>query len=302
VSDDDGGVSCLRADKGEPIWEYRAALGRERIVGYGGFMSRWPARTGVLIHEGTAYFAAGFFPDEGTAVYAVDARTGEPRWEKGFNTAHKGSRTAGFVPDGAMALANNRLYVPSGSGMPWQVELDKPEHNATFTPGYHVKGHQIMVDGKDLLAVTPGLQYVHHVHYVDGEAEQLLPVVTKDTIYLLNQGTESKGYYLTAGKREAYELTQKRTAVYAVKKDASRPAGQHFRWKAWKNVPMTCLIEASGTLFSGGPGKVYATDAAEGKELWSAAVPGVVEDLAFHDGRLFIVCDTGSILCFGKKQ
>ena len=64
-------------------------------------MSRWPARTGVLVHDETAYFAAGLFPDEGTAVYAVDARTGQPRWEKEFNTNRKGSRTGGFVPDGA---------------------------------------------------------------------------------------------------------------------------------------------------------------------------------------------------------
>ena len=69
----------------------------------------------------------------------------------------------------------------------------------------------------------------------------------------------------------------------------------------WKNEPMTALIEAAGILFSGGEGKLYATRASDGKELWSIAVPGTVADLAFDEGRLFVSCDSGAVLCFGKK-
>ena len=44
---------------------------------YGNLCSTWPVNTGVLVHEGTAYFAAGIVDHDGTYVYALDAKTGE---------------------------------------------------------------------------------------------------------------------------------------------------------------------------------------------------------------------------------
>ncbi len=298
-TDDDGWAYCLRADSGAVVWHFRAALGAERIVGYGGFMSRWPARTGVLVHDDVAYFAAGLFPDEGTVVYAVDPRTGEKRWQKDFNTQNKGGRTAGFVPDGALALAHNRLYIPSGSGIPWQIELDSPERKASFTGGYHVRGHHIMVADKDLLAVTPGLQFVHHVHYKGDDEKDRLPVVTPESIYLLNHPSKSSRY-LAAGKREEFNLVQNRLAFLVPNK--STTAAKAIRWQSWKDEPMSVSILAGTTIFSGGPKKIYATRSEDGKELWSATVPSPVADLAVNAGRLFVLCESGTILCFGKAR
>jgi outer membrane protein assembly factor BamB len=300
-TDDDGWAFCLRADSGAPIWQFRAALGQERIVGYGGFMSRWPARTGVLVHDDTAYFAAGLFPDEGTVAYAVDPLTGALRWQKRFDANNKGGRTAGFVPDGAMALAHDRLYIPSGAGMPWQIALNQPERPASFTTGYHVRGHQIMVAGKDLLAVTPDLQYVHHVHYKDTDPLLQLPIVTDDTLYLLNQPV-GRDRQLVAADRAAYELSQNRASFYVPKKKLEQPLQKSWRWTAWQNEPMFALIATQGTIFSGGVNKVYATRVDDGKELWHATVPGNVIDLACNDGRLFVQCDSGTVLCFGPKR
>ena len=45
------------------------------------------------------------------------------------------------------------------------------------------------------------------------------------------------------------------------------------------------------TIFTGSDGRVHATRAADGKQLWSAPAPGKVTDLAFHAGRLFVVTD-----------
>jgi outer membrane protein assembly factor BamB len=296
-TDDDGWAFALRADSGASLWKFRAALGDERIVGYGGFMSRWPARTGALVHDDTAYFAAGLFPDEGTVVYAVDPRTGQLRWQKDL-MAGKGGRTSGFVPDGAMALAHNRLYIPSGSGMPWYIDLAQPEHPASFIKGYHVKGHQIMVAGDDVLAVTPNLQYVHHVHYSNPQPDLYLPVIGKDTVYQVGKSLP----YLVAAKKDAYQLSTQGAAFYMPRKDLRVPLEKSWRWKAWKNEPMSCLIATANVIFSGGPTKVYATAADDGKELWSAVVPSQAEDLAFHNGRLFVRCRSGELLCFGQPS
>ena len=63
---------------------------------------------------------------------------------------------------------------------------------------------------------------------------------------------------------------------------------------------MTTVIKAGGTIYSGAKGKVFATKADDGQELWSAEVPGEPLSLAWNDGRLVVVCDSGAVVCFGK--
>jgi outer membrane protein assembly factor BamB len=79
----DGSVVCLRASDGELVWRFRAAPGRERLVSYGQLESVWPVHGSVLVQEGVVYFAAGrsSFLDGGIAVYGLDARTGQVRYE-----------------------------------------------------------------------------------------------------------------------------------------------------------------------------------------------------------------------------
>jgi len=90
--------------------------------------------------------------------------------------------------------------------------------------------------------------------------------------------------------------------VYALKKDfKDQPLETCVRWKAWKDEEMTTLIEAGDVLVSGGKDKIYATSAADGKELWNEKVPGEVQDLAFAGGRLFVLTGSGTIVCFGPN-
>ena len=74
-----------------------------------------------------------------------------------------------------------------------------------------------------------------------------------------------------------------------------------YNGRSWKNEIKTDLIEASidTSPSSGVKDKVYATGAPDGKELWSEKVPGEVRGLAFAGGRLFVVTDSGTIVCFG---
>ena len=39
-------------------------------------ISRWPARGGPVVRDGTVYFAASIWPFMGTFIYALDAETG----------------------------------------------------------------------------------------------------------------------------------------------------------------------------------------------------------------------------------
>lgn len=79
---DDGRVYCLQADDGQTVWIYDARLTPEQMLGYGRFSSQWPIRTGVMIEDGTAYFAAGLFPSEGIFFCALDPAGGQLRWRR----------------------------------------------------------------------------------------------------------------------------------------------------------------------------------------------------------------------------
>jgi outer membrane protein assembly factor BamB len=73
---DDGFAYAVRANDGALIWKYAPTPDRRRILNNGRFISHWPIRTGVLVADGTAYFAASLLPWRETYLCAVDARTG----------------------------------------------------------------------------------------------------------------------------------------------------------------------------------------------------------------------------------
>ena len=281
--DDGGWVHCVRAADGALVWRFRAALATDRIIGRGRFVSRWPAGAGVIVHDGVAYFAAGYEPRDRAAVYALNARTGELVWEQTYR----------FSPNGPMALANDVLYLPTGVRMPVAIDLKtrKPLRVKLGGRGF-IKAQRLAVFGGrlDILCATAKLTYVYHLGAYTREATNsehgggyTLPVVTDDAVYMAN------GFHLTADPRQhcRFRLGQ------------FFPARPARRWRSWWQAEMTAVIEAGGSLFSGGRNRIYATRSEDGKELWTEAVPGTVTSLAFNGGRLFVVCDDGTLACFG---
>ena len=302
-SGDDGVAHAVRADSGAELWNFRAALGSERMIGYGQFVSRWPAWGGVVVHDGMAYVPAGYFPDDGCGVFALDAVSGELKWQKLIDR-HENNYRNGFVARGEMALANDKLYISTGVGTPWLLPLKGKDHAPSMlcsSRDCKVKGEHIMVAGADVVCVAPDLEYVHHVKAIEGERRDRLPVLTDDAVFELNQETGGKALCLISGKRAAYEYAADgNTATFMLKDEFAKKPADALNWSAWKDQPMTTLIKAGGVLFSGGTGMVYATRASDGKELWSAAVPGTeVTDLAYSGGCLLVVTNSGSVVCFG---
>ncbi len=301
-SDDAGFAYALRAADGAELWRFRAALSDERMMGYGRLVSRWPAWGGVLVHNGVAYVPSGYFPDEGGCVYALDAVTGAQKWKKQIDR-HENNYRTGFVARGAMAFSNNRLYLATGAGIPWALPVAVEGHKPELICGTrdcHIKGEHIMLAGENVITVAPDLEYVHHVKAIEEQHRDRLPVLTADAVFLLNQTTGAKSTFLISGKRSAFEYAADgNTATFMLKDDFASHAKDALNWSTWKDEPMTTLIKAGEILFSGGEGKVYATRASDGTELWSAAVPGgEVTDLALEAGHLLVVTRAGIVVCF----
>ncbi len=103
---DDGYVYCLSAADGRLIWKFNAAPQLRLTPGNGRMISVWPVRTGVMIENGHARFAAGLFPSQGVYQYAVDAKTGK----------QIASGKVSFSPQGYMQRRNGRLMAATGRG------------------------------------------------------------------------------------------------------------------------------------------------------------------------------------------
>ena len=141
------------------------------------------------------------------------------------------------------------------------------------------------------MRATP-TSYVHwRGNFVSRRTNPVLPVVTSDTIYL-------RGKYLSAEKRDQFRIGPNGR----LRRTDSRWAPKIVRWRAWAGVPMTAICKTADTVFTGAADGVFATAADDGRQLWSAPVPGRVTDLAFNGGRLFVACEGGRLLCFGPRR
>jgi outer membrane protein assembly factor BamB/flagellar biosynthesis chaperone FliJ len=137
VGSDDGFIYCLGAKDGKLAWRFQAAPSDQRVLGSGRMISLWPLRTGVLVDEGVAYFAAGVFPAEGVYLYAVGADDGKLLW---CNDAGGAAPQSRFSPQGYLLASKATLFAPTGRVSPFAFDrtTGKLLHQASF--GHDIGG------------------------------------------------------------------------------------------------------------------------------------------------------------------
>jgi outer membrane protein assembly factor BamB len=106
---DDGRVYCVKASDGSAVWKYRAAPGDRCIPSNGKLVSLWPVRTGVLVADDKAYFAASLFPWRESRFCGVDARTGKDSGDGLFRTT-----ASGYAMQGALLASDSKIFAPQG--------------------------------------------------------------------------------------------------------------------------------------------------------------------------------------------
>jgi len=125
VGSGDGFVYALEAATGRPLWRFQAAPVERRIMAYGALASTWPVNSGVLVNEGVAYFAAGIIDFDGTYVYAVDAVTGQLKWQNGSTGHLDGTLRKGVSAQGNLTVVDDALWMAGGnvvSGVRYALE------------------------------------------------------------------------------------------------------------------------------------------------------------------------------------
>lgn len=270
VGSDDGCVYCFTADEGQPVWQFNGAPEPRRVLGNGRMISLWPVRTGVLVDEGTAYFAAGIFPAECVFFYAVDANSGVERWCNDTTSEQPQSRVA---PQGYLLASSDRLYVPMGRTSP--AAFDRSNGKLVYESYF---GKPV---GGTYALLTADAVYTGTEEFVAYKQESRDKFATFAGRKMLVHGDT------------AYLATD--TQLVAMDRNAKQE-----KWQ----VDCPChesLIMADNLLVAGGADRIEAFDANSGKRRWQVEVAGTVKGLAVADGRLWASTDEGRIYCFGPE-
>lgn len=270
VGSDDGCAYCFTAAEGTPVWKFTAAPEPRQVLGNGRMISLWPVRTGVLVDDGTAYFAAGIFPGERVFFYAVDAETGTEQWRNDTTSEKPQSRVA---PQGYLLASATRLYVPMGRTSPAAFDRDSGKLLYESYFGKPVGGTYALLAGD---AVYTGTE-----EFVAYDQESRDKFATFAGRKMLVRGDTA--YLATDTQLIAMDRTKKK--------------------EQWK-VDCPCheaLIMAGDLLLAGGPNLIAAFDAVSGEPRWQAEVEGTCKGLAVADGRLWATTDSGRIYCFGAE-
>ncbi len=339
VASDDGCLHCLDAATGERLWRFRAAPNNRMVLGNERIISMWPLRGGPVIAEGTLYFAAGIWPNEGVFLYAIDVETAEVRWVNSGSASDLSEDSKGYfsfggvAPQGNLVVAGDRLIVPGGRTAPAVFNRHSGGllyfHVAGRATGKAAGGHRIFVHGDwffntrdrhvtDMYNMLDGAQY-GSVHVDLACAEALLGVCPNEgRVHAYGSRPTPTGGHeppqVTLDRRgrpipESPRNAMRRdTTIHGrLRRGAIR---DYYDLESLWTMDVEGIdqlhLKAGSTIFGSGPGgRIFAFRADEmagEPELhWTHRVEGEVFSMIAARDRLFVVTEEGAIHCFGPQ-
>jgi outer membrane protein assembly factor BamB len=302
---DDGTATCCDAKSGKLQWQVLAAPGNEKIASNRKIISLWPVRTGVIVDDGKAAFAASLVPWQPSMLWTVDASTGNEIYQRSIK---------GVTLQGAMLASEELFYVPQGRAAP--LAFARSDGKARGSIGEAGGVFCILTEDEQLFA-GPGSQKGNQDEIrigAIGSRESIASfsgtnriLVEGDRAWMSIEGNlkmlNRSGY--VAGQQLMTKATKKGAdkefsakELSAMKDQAKQQIDSTWKWEVELPAPLE-MIKAGETLLVGLAGQVVALNAADGKELWRSAVEGGAHGLAVANGRLFVSTDRGHIYAFG---
>jgi outer membrane protein assembly factor BamB len=302
----DGWVYAWDAATGALRWRFRAAPIERRIPIYGQLLSTWPAASGVVVHQGVAYVAAGIVNYDGTHVYALDAASGRLRWQNSSTGHLDPEARTGVSVQGHLLVHDGRLYLPGGNAVSPAV-FDIRDGKCLNDPAQHLRrvhannvpatesprGSELYLIGNQVRVA--GKPYYSHpawpVH--DGlviNKTLLTTVGDRDLLWVNN--TKLVCYpQADAGGQAKYLDNWGKAAV-----EGLQPTWAH-------DCPdSAALAVGRNAAVIAGPRELVAVNLADGQPLWTQPLPAppVPWGLALdRDGRALVTLENGQIHCFG---
>ncbi len=265
---DDGVVRCVDADRGQLIWSFRPKPLDRLILNNGRLIPFWPIRTGVLVRDGTAYFAASLLPWKESYLCAVDADTGKPTGKTHFI-----KRIDSVSFEGALLASDDHLVAPQGRVSPLIYRR---------TSGKLLGG--LKGGGGCFVMLTPEAGILH------GPGNKTGWITDSKQSDRSTYATYKDGNAMVVDGNTAYMLTD--TALSAMDRSSKQA-----KWAIECEFPHS-LAKAGGMLYTGGMDELAAFDSENGKLAWKTPLAGRVHGLAISNGALYASTDQGGIYCF----
>jgi outer membrane protein assembly factor BamB len=308
VGSGDGWVYAFEARTGRLLWRFRAAPQERLIPVYGQLLSTWPAASGVLVHNDTAYVAAGIVNFDGTHVYALDAATGRLRWQNNSSGHLDPTGLAGVSVQGHMILHEGRLCLAGGNAVSpalydpatgrclndtnlvrRRVNNNVPASESPRGSELYRIGSQVMVSGKPFYA---------HPKYLVYDAS----VLNKS---LLASTGDFDLLWVNNARLLCFErVEQNREQRFLAAWGKPNVPGLKPLWEAECRDSVAFALARNAALVAHDR-DVAAFNLADGRKLWSQALPaspvpwGLAVD---RQGRAVLTLEDGRVLCFGEGQ
>jgi len=315
AASDDGYVYCLSTEDGSLVWKYKGSDEDRMIPGNGRMISMWPVRTGLLVDNGTLYFASGLFPNQGTFLFALDAVDGSVKWKQKVNIS----------PQGYILASEKRLYVPTGRTNPFifaradgESLKELPSGGGTFTlltenvlvtgPGRREKELNASdVETREKIATFGGLRMLVSGQTAYMQSEKQLSAfdrgsylkLSREQYRLIRRRDEITGQLRRIDKNlpKAKQLQIEISTLMTQISELSSKMKDCYHWTIQCEYPYSMIV-ADDVLFVGGEDKIAAIESSTGNIIWQAPVDGKAYGLSVVNGGLYVSTDKGRIHCF----
>ncbi len=292
VGSSDGWIYALEAATGRRLWRFRAAPVERKIPVYGKLVSTWPVTSGVLVDGDTAYAAAGIVSHDGTHVYALDAATGQIRWQN--NTSGQlidRDAVAGVSVQGHLLLDGNRLYMAGGNVVsPAVYDAASGKCLNTLTDEWQKapRGSELFLY-RDQVRVVDQMMYSPR-GYIPSRyyAKYLLEASSGELVIQGTQNAMARVEFPAPGGQPKLVWKDERftdTAAVAICNNAVVAVGR---------VGGASDGEASKSL-------LVTLSPQDGSEIWTQELPAPAESWGLaidRDGRIVVTLVDGRVVCF----
>jgi len=311
VGSGDGWVYAFEAATGRLLWRFCAAPIQRKIPVYGSLQSTWPAASGVLVQDDTAYVAAGLANYDGTYVYALDAATGQIKWQNNTSGHLDKQARTGVSVQGHQLLYDGKLYLAGGSSISPAI--------------YDIKDGKCLNDAEPLAQCVSRSPRGWELYLLGGQVVACGKPFYAHPEYDVYDDTVFSKVFLTSstGRDIAWVSNQDGGRVLCfsqidrelLNKKMADPQNRFligFRRLGIQDKPLwsydckdgTALAVCSNAVVVAGKSQVVALKLEDGKVLWSQSLPspavtwGMAVD---RDGRVIVTLEDGQILCFGQN-
>ncbi len=311
VGSGDGWVYCYEAATGRLLWRFRAAPAERNIPVYGKILSTWPAASGVLVEDGTAYVAAGLVNYDGTYVYALDPATGDVRWCNDTSGHLDPEANTGVSVQGHLLLYENKLYLAGGNAVSPAVYdiqdgrcLNDPAPLAN-TESTSPRGWELFLVGNRVIACGKPFYTLPEIPVYDH-------TVTKKLLHASNGRRDV--VWIDNSRLLCYEpldrsvlsrcVTDEKIPRHITQAWGEFNVSKKPLWQYGCRDSVAVALTANAVVIADAS-KVTAIDLSSGDSLWSQRLPsapvpwGMAVD---SKGRVILSLVDGRVLCIGSKE